>query len=57
MNNDYKKLYEAQDELSTHLKKTVDLQTKLIKSLETENETLRQENQKLIEENQSLVQI
>jgi len=57
MNNDYKKLFEAQDDLSNQLKKTVDLQTKRIKMLETENKTLKQENQELKEEIQSLGQI
>lgn len=57
MNNDYKKLYEAQDDLSNQLKKVVGLQKKRIEMLETENKELKQENQELKEEIQSLGQI
>lgn len=57
MNNDYKMLFEAQDDLSNHLKKIVDLQTKQIKMLEIENKALSQENQELKEEIQFFGQI
>lgn len=57
MNSDYKKLFEVQDDLINHLKKTVDSQTKLIIILEIETKALMQENQELKEEIQSLAQI
>jgi len=57
MNDDYKKLYETQDELSKQLQKTIDIKNKIIKSVETENELLKKENEHLKKENQLLTQI
>lgn len=57
MNNDFKKLYEMQEELIAELTNAIDIHSKTIEALQTENKLLTQENQHLREQNRLLTEV